>query len=126
MDLKVENGDLVLTSSNSNLYDLAVDSDLESNDVSLIRKAITTPITYISEWDVNLNVIDDTFGNPLYRKLSEPLTINWIAQARSEVIKSLVGLDIAGRIESIELGIVDLDKIKVLVTYNSQNLEVEI
>ena len=133
MDLLLDFGDLSIEKVETGLddnsfYDLVLESE-ETFIAKLIRRTLETPLGYIKLAIQNRNSIDyldKDYGNLLYKKLSEPLTMSFILEAQTDIelalnsIRDIEGLTFSKVIVS-NFTITSLD-IEVNYTYNGKNI----
>lgn len=116
MDISTQLGDLSLLQTKEDEFDLAL------SDEVYVRRALETPQTYLSEWVLQptLSQIDERFGNPIYLKVSEPLTLSWLTEVQSDVVTALSFLE-----EQIVVNYVNvsssLDSVSIEVSYSLNN-----
>ncbi len=123
MDLQLNNEDLDIIKSDeaedgSSFYDLLIDPD-PSN--SLIRRCVETPYAYIGRYlleEEGLGTIDLDFGNPIYSRLSEPLTVSWISEASRDIDQALTHVDNKTAVEDVTLTISLPDKVNIDIQYS--------
>ena len=132
MDLTLNYGDLVIEKVEESFdgisyYDIA----LETTDqaiAKLVKRTLKTPLSYIKTFIVEKSIeyLDVDYGNPLYRKLSENLTISFIEEVQSDIeltlskIEDVPGLTF-GKVTVINLSIDTLD-VDVSYTFDNKNV----
>ncbi len=118
MDLSLFNQDLeVVQADVEGNYDLKLEEDSRN---SLIKRALTTPLGYLGRYiltETGAINIDTSFGNGLYNKLSEPFTLNWIAEANQDIRTALSQL--SPLIEVVDVALYsDGNTISIQLTYS--------
>ncbi len=126
-DLALSNEDLSVAHTDHTEAGDAFDLLLQDDDVaktSLVRRAVETPEHYLSRFVLTgdgLDLSDHEFGDPLYTKLSEPLSINLMTEAGRDVRQALSHLDETITVNSVGVGLTDLEALKVQVNYSIDN-----
>lgn len=127
MDIALFNEDLNVVQTEHTEAGDAYDLVLQSADVArtlLVRRAVETPEHYLSRFvltEEGLTLSDHEFGDPLYTKLSEPLSINLVTEAGRDIRQALSHLDETITVDSVGVGLTDLDALKVQVNYSVDN-----
>lgn len=122
MDLQLSNEDISIVKSGETddelaLYDLLMDPD-PSN--SLIKRCVETPYNYAGRYlleEEGLGTIDLEFGNPIYSRLSEPLTVSWISEANRDINQALTHVDRNTTVEDVALTISLPNKVNIDIQY---------
>lgn len=120
MDIATTNGDLSLIRTAEEEYDLALFKGVD------VKRALETPQTYIKEWSLEgeLMEIDGEFGNPIYSKAHEPLSLEWLKEVQADIRTALSFLDQQIIVNYVGVNS-ELDKVEIEVDYqlNQQNLQ---
>ena len=124
-DIKISsNGDLQLiklTSNNRIINDVVEERNLVN---VLLKRALTTPKGYITIPEIvegELSFKDGSYGNNIYKELSEGLTLNFISRVKQHVIEALNEANLNRNIKSVQLNVTDTQTIQILVTYTNSN-----
>jgi len=130
MDLLLDYGDISIDKieyDNQDVY--YYDLSIETTDqfiAKLVRRTLETPLGYIKKaiLENNIKWLDKNYGNPLYSKLSEPLTLSFIVEAQADINRCLNSIrDVPGlTFNSVNIINYTLDSldIEVSYTYNQQ------
>lgn len=129
MDFTLTYGDLFIEKiedySDESYYDLKLES-LDEFIYKLIKRTLETPLSYIKMYEPTLTDIqelDADYGNPVYRKLSEPLTPTFLSEIRIDIerclskIKDTPNLNIS----KISINSFTFDTISIEVVYSIHN-----
>ena len=109
IDLHLKEGDIVFDG------DVALTND-KSRDV---KRAIITPLGWIGRDTVD-GPLHTSYGNRIYRLLSEPLTRTWIADARDATNSALSFVESGARVLDINVLVDDYERITIPITYSSE------
>lgn len=129
MDFKLINGDislLVLNRDTKNThYDLNIEEYKESLE-KLIERAVKTKLGelgIITNKD-GVELLDYTYGNPLFFELAEPLTYSWLTRARQHILTALSFLPDIVEIVSVEIlpEAIDTITINIILQFNNQKI----
>jgi hypothetical protein len=130
MDLLLDYGDISIDkieydNQDIDYYDLSIETT-DQFITKLLRRTLETPLGYIKKAIVETNIkwLDKDYGNPLYSKLSEPLTLSFIVEAQTDInrclnsIKGVPGL-VFNSVNIVNYNLDSLD-IEVNYIYNQQ------
>lgn len=130
MDLILDYGDLSIEKTekdfkNNSYYDLVIE-DEEKSIPKLIRRTLETPLSYIGvaiKENSNILLLDGDYGNPLYRKLSEPFITSFIVEAQSDIESALNKIrDVPGlNFKKVRIINYTIDTLNIEVTYTYKN-----
>lgn len=130
MDLLLDYGDISIDkieydNQNIDYYDLSIETTNQFI-TKLVRRTLETPLGHIKKVIIQNNIqwLDKNYGNPLYSKLSEPLTLSFIIEAQADINRCLNSIkDVPGlTFNSVNIVNYTLDSLDIEVnyTYNQQ------
>lgn len=131
-DLKLSTkGDLQLIQLNS--QNKIVKDVVEDPDVLqlLLKRALTTPKGYLTITEINNNLLkfkDNSYGNDIYKELSEGLTLNFLSRVKIHIQNALSEANLDSNIDNIQLNVLEAHTIQILITYtnSSENNIIEV
>lgn len=132
MDLKLENGDLVLSNKsqlntesfvNITIYDI-LPSTFEEELHTILKRTFVTPLGYI-----RLRVIDSLgsrnidyeYGDGIYMTLSQPMKSTLIQQIERYIIDCIEQLPLSIRINKYQIQVINIDAVQVRINYSLNN-----
>ena len=102
-------------------YDLVLDRDTVTE--RLVR-ALQTPFGYISIYVLSqggVDIVDDLYGNNIYKELSEGLTLNFISRVRNHTVNAIERAGLAQNVDSVQVNVLDSHTVQIHVTYTNSN-----
>ena len=99
------------------VYEMGVTSD---NTTTLLKRALQTPIghlTMFSLQDETINLVDNLYGNDVYKELSEGLTLNFIARVRNHIINAINRANLQNKVSDVQVSVSDNHTIQIHVFY---------
>lgn len=135
MDLKLENGDLVLSNKsqlntesfvNITIYDI-LPSTFEEELHTILKRTFVTPLGYI-----RLRVIDSLgsrnidyeYGDGIYMTLSQPMKSTLIQQIERYIIDCIEQLPLPIRINKYQIEVINIDAVQVRINYSLNNNDI--
>jgi hypothetical protein len=116
------------------MYDIAADKDLiidattedlviEDTPNNLVRRAVITPLGYLTwEYDAN-KYVDQAYGNSIYTKIGENVNSSLLADMNSDVDNALKFVDVV--VKEIQTVVDSLNQVTYIITYaNNQTQEI--
>ena len=89
-----------------------------------LRRALETPFGYISMYvltEGGVSMVDDLYGNNIYKELSEGLTLNFISRVRNHTISAIERAGLAQNVDSVQVNVLDSHTVQIHVTYTNSN-----
>lgn len=130
MDLLLDYGDISVDkieydNQDINYYDLALETE-DQFIAKLVRRTLETPLGYIKQvilFKNSIEYLDSNYGNPLYRKLSEPLTTSFVLEAQADIENTLNSIrDVPGlTFNRVIINNYSLDSLGIEVNYSYNN-----
>lgn len=117
-----------ITGSNNEREDLYDVITIEKYIDKLVRRAVETPLRYISMWsftEQGLDIVDENYGDGIYFKLSEPGSAILISGMKQDVQNALKFVEKYTDILSVETNLIDFKTIYIEVTYRDKLTEIE-
>lgn len=130
MDFLLDYGDLSIDkieydNQGTNYYDLSLET--EDQFISkLVKRTLETPLGYIKQVileEVSIDYLDNNYGNPLYKKLAEPLTTSFVLEAQADIENTLNSIrNVPGlTFNSVIINNYSLDSLGIEVNYSYNN-----
>jgi hypothetical protein len=101
-------------------YDIEVEDEVTAIR-HLVRRAVETPLGYIGRYVIDTNGIsnlDGGFGDAIYSRLSEGLTVNLVSQIKQDIESAISFVSSEINLESVRVNVVSFDTIDVKVEYS--------
>lgn len=127
MDLQLENGDLVLSSTpeidtlvNRTILDLVI-ANREDELHTLVRRTFITPLGYIKFRVLDAlgsRYIDYEYGDGIYLTLSQPMKTTLIKTVESFVIDCIKQLPPPITINKYQIEVINIDSVQVRINYS--------
>lgn len=127
MDLQLENGDLVLSSTpeidtlvNRTILDLVI-ANREDELHTLVRRTFITPLGYIKFRVLDAlgsRYIDYEYGDGIYLTLSQPMKTTLIKTVESFVIDCIKQLPSPITINKYQIEVINIDSVQVRINYS--------
>jgi hypothetical protein len=89
-----------------------------------LRRALQTPLGNISIYALaegGVDIVDDLYGNNIYKELSEGLTLNFISRVRNHTINAITRAGLRQNIDSVQVNVLDSHTVQIHVTYTNNN-----
>ncbi len=123
--LEFSSGEDVVIPSEIIGYPAFYDLVINRNTLTLrLKRALQTPLGYISIYvlgDGGVDIVDDLYGNAIYRELSEGLTLNFIARARRHTINAIERAGLTQSVDSVQVSVLDTHTVQIYITYTNTN-----
>jgi hypothetical protein len=91
----------------------------------VVKRTLETPLAYIRTVasQTSIDYLDADYGNPLYRKLSEPFYMSFLLEAKNDIENSLLKItNIPGLvINSVNISNFSINSLDVEVNYTYEN-----
>lgn len=103
------------------LYDLVLDRNTLTER---LKRALQTPFGYISMYvtaEGGISIVDDLYGNNIYKELSEGLTLNFISRVRNHTINAIERAGLTQNVDSVQVNVLDSHTVQIYVTYTNSN-----
>lgn len=133
MDLKLENGDLVLSNTsevdgliNRTILDLVI-ADREEELHTLLRRTFITPLGYIRLRVLDAlgsRYIDYAYGDGIYLTLSQPMKTTLIKVVEGYIVDCIKQLPPPIRINKYQIQVINIDSVQVRVNYSLNHNDV--
>ena len=120
-DLQLRDGDLLTQGS-----DLAILTSTGDIIRHLVRRAILTPLGYVSRpvlEEGECRYVDAQYGDGIYRELGEPFTYDFLSRARKHIERALVYAPAGVVVEDIGISLLSaaegpMNAVSIRIIYN--------
>ena len=123
IDIRLVNQDFSIKEFDGDSDGLYYDIEIEDEVTAirhLVRRAVETPLGYIGRYIIDTNGIsnlDGLFGNAIYSRLSEGLTVNLVSRIRQDIEEAISFVSSEIRLDLIRVNVVSFDTVEVKVEY---------
>lgn len=135
MDLKLENGDLVLSNQvqtneeslvNITIYDI-LPNTYEEELHTILKRTFITPLGYIRLRIIDglgSRNIDYEYGDGVYMTLSQPMKTTLLQQIERYMVDCIAQLPLPIRINKYQVQVINVDAVQVRINYSLNHNDV--